>query len=222
MRVLLGATLLALAAGCAGRQPAPAPAGGEVDAADAPALAGRARAAVHRLDHERDRTQRAALVREAVEAGRRCQRAAPGSAGCDYALALALGVEAREQTSGALQRLPEMVRLLRSAAAQEPGLDAAGPNRVLATVLVRAPGWPLGPGDPEAALESARRAVELAPGHAPNQLALAEALLATEDPEGAASVAGRAVELARQAAAAGDADAAEWLRDGERLLKRGR
>jgi tetratricopeptide (TPR) repeat protein len=143
---------------------------------------------------------------------------APGTAGCDYALALALGVEARAHPTGALQRLPEMVRLLRSADRQEPGLDAAGPSRVLALLLLRAPGWPLGPGDPEAALEAARRAAELAPDHAPNQLALAEALRANGEDAGAVGAARRAVELAKAAARAGDPEAPAWLRDGERLL----
>ena len=216
--------VLAVGAGCASRQQAPGagpPAGLEATGAapDAAALAGRARAAVRRLEQETDGQARKALVAEAVDAGRGCERVAPGTAGCDYALALALGVEAREHPSGALQRLPEMVRLLRSADGQEPRLDAAGPSRVLALLLLRAPGWPLGPGDPEAALDAARRAVELAPDHAPNQLALAEALRAAGDEAGAVGAAQRGVELARLAAAAGDPDAAGWRRDGERLLE---
>lgn len=218
MRRAVAWVLVAAAAGCAARQPPPVAAAGPDADADAEELAGRARAAVRRLDHEADPKARAALVGEAVDAGRGCERLAPGTAGCDYALALALGVQAREHPAGAVQRLPEMARLLRSAAGKDPQLDDAGPSRVLAILLLRAPGWPLGPGDPEAALEEARRAAELAPGHAPNQLALAEALRANGDEAGAAEAARRAVELAGIAAAAGDPDAAGWQRDGERLL----
>ena len=225
MTRVAAAALLAVAAGCAGRQPAPAtgPPGlsqppGTASPADAAALADRARAAVRRLEHEDHGPAREALVAEAVEAGRGCQAVAPGMASCDYALALALGVEARQHPSGALPRLAEMVRLLRSADGQEPRLDQGGPSRVLAILLVRAPGWPLGPGDPEAALEAARRAVGLAPDFAPNQLALAEALRASQDQAGAEDAARRAVALARAAAAAGEPDAAGWLRDGERWL----
>ena len=42
-------------------------------------------------------------------------------------------------------------------------------------MLLRAPGWPLGPGDPEAALPEAQAAARLAPDYPPNQLVLGEA-----------------------------------------------
>jgi hypothetical protein len=216
-----GLGLALLTAGCgAAQRPGPPTAGPEItaDAAEqAAAQAARARTAVSRSDEEKDPAARSALVREAMEAGQRCEELAPSTPGCDYALALALGVQAREQRAAALQTLPTMVRLLRAAADRDPGLDFAGPNRVLAVLLVRAPGWPLGPGDAEAGVASARRAVALAPDHAPNQAALAEALHATGDEPGAAAAARRAVELARQAVAAGEPQGPRWLREAERL-----
>jgi hypothetical protein len=216
-----GLALALLGAGCAATPRPVPPATGEEPTAEAAgqaaALAARARAAVSRCEEEPDAAARQALVREAVEAGQRCEELAPSTPGCDYALALALGVQAREQKASALSKLPTMVRLLRAAAERDPGLDFAGPNRVLAQVLVRAPGWPLGPGDAEAGVESARRAVALAPDHAPNQAALAEALHAAGDEPGAAAAARRAVELARQAVAAGQPEGARWLREAERL-----
>jgi len=92
-----------------------------------------------------------------------------------------------------------MVLLLRRAALVEPDLDHAGPDRVLALVLLRAPGWPLGPGDPEEGLVVARRAATRVPGYAPNQLALSEALAANGRPGPSREAARRAQALAEQA-----------------------
>jgi len=210
-----------LAAACAPalRPGAAAPPGAALEAgpADAAALAAAARALVDAVEREPDRTRRAALATEAVAAGQRCDAAAPGSAACDYALGLALGVQARERPATVRDGLAEMARRLRRAAAAEPGLDRAGPHRVLALLLLRAPGWPLGPGDPEAGLAEARRAVAGYPDHAPNQLALAEALLANEQPEAGRAAARRAEALAEAAVAAGERDAPGWLRDARKL-----
>ena len=142
----------------------------------------------------------------------------PASAECDYALALALGVQARERPSTATQGLKAMVELLQKANAADARLDHGGPARVLALVLLRTPGWPLGPGDPEAGLTSAREAVGLFPDYAPNQLALSEALLAAGDRAGAKAAADRGLALAQAAAAAGEPDAGDWVRDGKALV----
>ena len=101
-----------------------------------------------------------------------------------------------------------MVALLRKVIAAAPALDSGGPHRVLALVLLRAPGWPMGPGDPEAALDEARAAARLFPGAAENQLALAEALGKNGSPDGARAAYQRALDLAT--AAAGDPDAERW------------
>jgi hypothetical protein len=111
-----------------------------------------------------------------------------------------------------------MVQHLRRAAALDPSLDRAGPERVLAILLLRAPGWPLGPGDPEAALPEARRAAERFPDHPPNQLALAEALAAAGDVEGSRASAERGLTLAQASAASGDPDATEWVVEAQRVL----
>jgi hypothetical protein len=216
-----GLVLVLAVVGCAGRQRPesaavePGRAGGGADEADALAL--QARAAVTRSEKEKDAPARAALVREAMEAAQRCEKLAPATPRCDYALAIAMGVKARLHLSTAIHSLPAMVKLLRAAAAGEPALDFGGPNRVLAILLVRAPNWPLGPGDAEAGLESARRAVALAPDYAPNHTALAEALHVTEDVAGSAAAARRAMELARKAVEAGQPEAARWLGEAERF-----
>jgi hypothetical protein len=213
--------LVLAVAGCAGRQrpepPAAEPGRAGSGAGEADPLAIQARAAVTRSEKAPDAAARAALVREAMEAAQRCEKLAPDTPRCDYALAIAMGVQARLNLATAIHSLPAMAKLLRAAAAGEPALDSGGPNRVLAILLVRAPNWPLGPGDAEAGLKSARRAVALAPDYAPNHTALAEALRVTDDPAGAAAAARRAVELARKAIEAGEPEATRWLSEAERF-----
>jgi len=109
--------------------------------------------------------------------------------------------------------------LLDQVIARAPTLDAAGGHRVMALVLLRAPGWPTGPGDPDAALEHARKADALVPDEAQNLLALAEALAATDQPEEARKIYARAEVIARTAAAEGHPDAFEWADTAARALR---
>jgi hypothetical protein len=178
-------------------------------------LLGAVEASTWLADHEPDVRARGTAIDQAIEAARRCQERASDAPACDYGLALALGLQARERPSTALDGLKLMVAKLRRAEKADPRLDRAGPSRVLALVLAKAPGWPLGPGDPEAAVGEAKRAVSLFPEHAPNQLALSEALLATGAADDAHAAAEKGLALARAASA--DPDAADWIRDGERL-----
>ncbi|HEU4383441.1 MAG TPA: hypothetical protein VFR85_08065 [Anaeromyxobacteraceae bacterium] len=180
-------------------------------------LVGVMRARAWLVEHSRDPAERVALAGAAVEAGQWCLRRAPASPACDYWLAVALGLQARERPATAKEGLALMVAALRRAATGDPRLDLAGPHRVLALVLLRAPAWPLGPGDVEAALQEARAAAALFPDHPPNQSALGEALLANGRPgEGRAALA-RALAMARARQAAGDPDAPDWIREAERL-----
>jgi hypothetical protein len=210
------AWLLALGAACATAPPLPGPAGGEGAPGDPAALSAEVLRLAREADREPPGARRAALAEAALAAGRRCDRAAPGTPGCDYALAIALGLDAREHPATAIPGLGRMVALLERTRAADPALDRAGPDRILALVLLRAPGWPLGPGDAEAALAAARRAVDRAPGHAPNQLALAEALEANGEAEAGRAAAREAVRLAAAAEEAGVPEAAGWRREAER------
>jgi cytochrome c-type biogenesis protein CcmH/NrfG len=83
---------------------------------------------------------------------------------------------------------------------------------VLALVLTRAPGWPVGPGDSEAALAEAKKAVAIAPQSAANQLVLGEALKANDDEEGALAAYRKAADLATKDAAR-DPEVARQLAD---------
>jgi len=173
-------------------------------------LLGAMRAQAARLEREPDGTARAELATAAVQAGQWCQRRAPRSPACDYALAIALGQQARERPATAADGLARMVELLRGAARAEPALDGAGPHRVLALLLLRAPGWPAGPGDPEEALAEAHRAVSLAPDHPHNGLVLAEALARNGRRGEARREYERALALAEEADRRGLPEAVGW------------
>lgn len=188
----------------------------EADPQAVEGLYGAIQARLWRVNHPPADVDRAALATSAVDAGQLCLQRAPQSAACHYGLALALGVQARERHATATQGLKLMVEHLQRAAELDPRFDDAGPQRTLALLLVRAPGWPTGPGDPEGGLAEARKAVSLSPEYAPNALALAEALLATGAKEEGRQWAQRAQALAQ--AARGNPDAAEWAREAAQLL----
>lgn len=151
--------------------------------------------------------ERTVRADEAVAAATQCQQRAPGSVPCDYWQAVALGVSAREHILTALGELPRIIALLKKVNAADPQFDDAGASRVLALLLVRAPGWPTGPGNPDDALVEAQKAVELSPKHPLNHAALAECLAATGDVEGAKAAWQRTIELGKQR---GDADGSAW------------
>lgn len=176
------------------------------DASRVEGLVGTIAAAAWLIEHGA-KDDRRAIVHAAVAAGAECQRRKPATAPCDYWQAVALGLAAREQPLTALGSLPKIIELLRRADAAEPRLDGAGPARVLALLLVRAPGWPTGPGNPDDALVAATKAATLVPEHPLNELARAEALAATGDVEAAKASYERAVALGMQR---GDTDGAEW------------
>ena len=190
------------------------------DETRAEGLLGAARSSAWLVEHERAAARRSTLATEAVQACQWCLRRAPANLECKYRLALALGQQARERQRTASDALPRIVALLEEVILAAPRLDAAGGHRVLGLLFLRAPGWPAGPGDPDAGLEHARAADALVPDHPANLLVLAEALAATGNPEQARGVYARAEALARTLAAAGDPDAAEWAEEAANALRR--
>lgn len=182
-------------------------------------LLGAAETSAWLIEHEPDGPRRVELATQAVQACQWCVRRAATSVDCKYRLALALGQQARERRSTGLDALPKIVSLLEEVIAEAPRLDDAGGHRVLALVLLRAPGWPTGPGDPEAGLEHARKADALVPDNPENLLALGEALVATGSPEPARLAYQRAEVFARARVASGDPDAVEWVESAARALK---
>lgn len=162
--------------------------------------------------------QREQVATEAVATAQWCESRDPGRPDCSYWLALALGVQADARRSTAIDGVRRMAELLRRAIELAPDADHAGPYRVLARVLVNAPGWPTGPGDPDEGVELAQIAVDRAPDYPPNLLALAESLGAVGRPAASREAYGRALEKARRAGEEGHPDAPEWVHDAERAL----
>lgn len=175
---------------------------------------GAVRAKAFRLGREKDAAARLALAQSAVEVGQLCEERHPSAAPCDYWLAVGLGLLARERHAAAKDALAHMVELLRRAARSDERIDWGGPHRLLAIVLLRAPGWPVGPGDAEAALPEAEAAARLAPDHPPNQLALGEALR-KNGRDGRAAYE-RALSLAQRS---DDPDASGWIEDARTALR---
>ena len=182
-------------------------------------LVGTVRAQIWLVDHETDAPVRKDSATLAVQAARWCERIAPESPACAYSLGAALGIQAREKQTTALDALPRIEEAFRRATAGDPTLDQGGPHRALALLYLRAPGWPTGPGDPDRGLEEARKAVEVSPDYPPNQLALAEALSATGELEASRRAYRRALDKARELAPA-EPDATDWIREAEKALSR--
>jgi hypothetical protein len=170
-----------------------------------------------RSDHESDSKIRNALAADAARDADACLAREPQAAACLYGRALALGLEARTHPTRAGTILNSMLDALAHAESADPNYDEAGPARVRALVLIRAPGWPLGPGDAEAGLAAARRAAALRPTYPPNLLALAEASAKTGDARAARENYARARDAAL---ASGASERDEWLREADQGLKR--
>jgi hypothetical protein len=194
-------------------EPPPLPSASSVEE-----LAASIAAYAKRSERESDSQARGELAIAASRDAAACLDREPQAAACLYGRALALGLEARAHPTRAGELLKTMLQSLASAEAVDPEYDAAGPARVSALVLIRAPGWPLGPGDAEAGLVAARRAATLRPQYPPNLLALAEALAKSGDATGARENYERARALAQALPDGADRDA--WLREADQALRR--
>ena len=184
------------------------------------ALLGATRCRLWVSDHSEDPDERLDQAVEAINLAQWCGRVAPDEVECDYLLALGLGLQVQERRSTAIDGLPRVVSLLRSAIEREPSMDHAGPHRVLALVHMRAPGWPAGPGDLDAGYEQAQLAVRLDPGHPPNQMALGEAHRELERIDKSREAYTKAEQLAIQLVEQGVPDSQEWLDLARRALQR--
>lgn len=166
-----------------------------------------------------DAAERRGLALSAVNAGQLCERDFPADAACAYWLALAVGSQARERRSTAVDGLDVMEDRLRKAIAIDPALDHAGPHRVLALLYLRAPGWPTGPGDPDAGFEQAQIAVTLDGSYPPNLLVLGEALAALDEAEASRDAFLRARQSAERFRVDGHPEAEEWITKASEALQ---
>ncbi len=181
-------------------------------------LLGAVKAQTWLADHEGAAPERAAAATAGVQSAQWCMRLQPQSAACEYWLGAAMGLQAREKRSTALDALPRIEQAFRRASEMDPGLEEGGPYRALALLYARAPAWPAGPGDPDRALEEARHALEIAPDYPPNLLALGEALANLEDASGARDAYTRALGQAQERLLREDPDAKEWIEEARKGL----
>jgi len=213
-RLWCGVLMLAVAA-CATRPPQ-APPVEIAGPASVDALAAAIEMDAKRSDRASDSKIRSELAAEASRDAEVCLSQEPQAAACLYGRAIALGLDARAHPVHAGELLKSMLDSLARAESADPNYDEAGPARVRALVLIRAPGWPVGPGDAEAGLVAARRAAALRPLYPPNLLALAEALAKTGDGGGARETYARAYDAALALPATADRD--QWLREANQAL----
>jgi hypothetical protein len=190
----------------------------ETDEADVLGLIGATRAKAWLTDHEREARLRADMAVSAVQTAQWCGRRQPTLTACDYWLAVAVGLQAREVRITADDGLKTMVPALQRAIEKDPAYDEAGPLRVYAIVLLRAPGWPIGPGDAELGLDEAKKAVALRPDYPPNLFALGEAYAANKDRARAreAYVKGKALAAAQREV--NNPDAPFWIVEADDAL----
>jgi tetratricopeptide (TPR) repeat protein len=214
-RLLVGCIAGVLGA-CATNKPPPVP---PIPAAATVAdLSAAIAADSQRSYQESDSKVRSDLADDAMRNAKACIARDAHSAACLYGRAIGLGLQARAHPADAIGLLNDMLRDLGSADDADPNYDQAGPSRVRALVLLRAPSWPLGPGDERSGLEWARNAVMLQPQYAPNLLALGEALARTGDAKGAAEAYTKARKLAEAAPAGAERD--DWLRQADEGVRR--
>jgi tetratricopeptide (TPR) repeat protein len=134
-----------------------------------------------------------------------------------YFYALNLGISMNHKGLKAISKVGELITMLK-AAMNDASLELGGPMRMLGLVYVRAPAWPIGPGDMDEGLDILKRAVEQYPSHPLNRLAYAEALFKSDDAAGAAKEISKAVELS-DPVIWGDY-AARWKREAADLRKK--
>jgi tetratricopeptide (TPR) repeat protein len=101
----------------------------------------------------------------------------PKSGLAHYLYAYLTGLEAENDPLRGLELVPVIEREALLAAKLNPGIDGAGPDRMLGELYLRAPGAPLSIGDLEKAAAHFRRATAIAPRHTDNRLGLVETLL---------------------------------------------
>jgi tetratricopeptide (TPR) repeat protein len=212
---LLAAGIAAVLGACASQPPTLPPPPASATAAD---LTAAVIADSQRSDRESDAKLRGDLADDAMNNAKACVDRFPQTGPCLYVRAIGLGLQARAHPADAIGLLNDMLKDLGSAEDLDPNFDHAGPSRVRALVLLRAPAWPLGPGDADSALEWARRAVMLQPQYPPNLLTLAEAQTKTDDARGATESYTQARKLAD--AMPETADRADWLRQADEGLGR--
>ncbi|MBI5542630.1 MAG: tetratricopeptide repeat protein [Deltaproteobacteria bacterium] len=154
-----------------------------------------AHCAAVKAEVEKDPAMLEAVAQVGLEAARSVG-APDRDARAAYWMALNLGMVIYQRGYAAMPLLPVEVAALKTAQGA-PDLDLGGPLRALGMLYLKAPPWPAGPGDLDAALELLKTAVDNYPSHPLNHLFYAQALRENGDGEAATAELKRASDLAR-------------------------
>lgn len=98
-----------------------------------------------------------------------------------YYYAMNLGLAVFDALTEGMRNIGKIHRHLVRAFEMDPDIDFGGPRRVLGYFLVRAPGWPVGVGDPDRGLKLLDEAVTLFPDYPINHLFMAKGLWEAEE-----------------------------------------
>ncbi len=98
-------------------------------------------------------------------------------AALEYTAAEALGLRARQRGSGAVLLLKTIYAHAQAAAAADPNFRDGAARRLMGLLMVKAPGWPAGPGDPDSGVKMLEEVTHQFPRVAEGYLLLAEAYL---------------------------------------------
>lgn len=122
-----------------------------------------------------------AVLPAGLMAGKKAVELEPERIEGHYYLAALHGFNAQTQRGGDVKPLVQLMISEGDIAAKlDERFDSGGPHRLLGTLYARAPAPPVAVGDPEKAVTHLQKAVALAPDYPPNQMYLAEALIADE------------------------------------------
>ena len=117
-----------------------------------------------------------ALVQPLVDA-RSASMPVQSAAGLELAAAEALGLRARQRGAGAAMMLKSIYTHAKASVDLDPNYEQGAARRLLAVILVKAPGWPQGPGDFDGGVKMLEDYVAQYPRVAQGYIHLADAYL---------------------------------------------
>ena len=100
-----------------------------------------------------------------------------------YYSSINMGLAVSDTIVAAVKNLGNLHRNIERAVSMDPDIDEGGPMRTLGYLLIRAPAWPTGIGDPDRGLILLEQAVTLYPAYPPNQLIRARGVWEAEEDE---------------------------------------
>lgn len=139
------------------------------------------------INGEADKTKRLEDARLGHKLALSASRAYPRSGLACYLTAYLAGLEAENNPLMGLKLVKEIEHNALLALERNPGVDHAGPARMLGELYLRAPGPPTSVGDMEKSIEYFRQAVDIDPNWAENRKGLIEALIEDEQTDEACS-----------------------------------